>query len=139
MEPVTRTLEKQHRALERMVADVGARLAAGDAPGVAAQLPAFRRAHEAHVELEALKLYPVLLRVAELKQLEGELRTARLFSSNLGRIAEATSAFLARWEGKPLDLAAFGVEWRRTVAALGARLQAEEGTLHPLFDRLVGA
>ncbi|MBS2031840.1 MAG: hemerythrin domain-containing protein [Deltaproteobacteria bacterium] len=136
MNTLVETLETQHRALERLVAEVFAALKAGDAAAIPEPLGKLDRLLTQHFNLEQAQFYPTL---NELAATDPAISTvAQAFATNMQTIAGGLLGFFKRHRG-PIDLATFAPDWKKTVEILSRRLVDEEKTLHPLFDRLTAA
>jgi hypothetical protein len=134
---ITETLETQHRAMEKLVAEIFEALSRSDRPAIAERLKKLQHALGTHFALEQAQFYPTLLALAQAQQQESLEKTALLFQSNMAIIAEGLTAFFRRYVGKTdLDLPEFQRDFGQALRTLNDRLLAEEQTLHPLFVKL---
>ena len=134
MNKLVETLETQHRALERLVAEIASAVDAGKPDAIPEPLAKLERMLAQHFNLEQTQFYPTLRR---LSAKNAALTTvAQAFATNMQTIGDGLLAFFKRHRA-PIDLAAFAPDWKRTVDILQRRLVDEEQTLHPLFERLV--
>ncbi len=97
------------------------------------KLTGFKTALLAHLELEDKKLYQALIKAAEKKD-PGAVETARMFSTNMVGISRVLIDFLGRYEGKKFAADAFAQDWQG-ILGLGARINSEEATLYPLYEK----
>lgn len=128
------TLTKQHRLLDRLVAELDHATAAGDPHRITGQFLQLRQAVAEHLALEDARLYPELLAYAEEQQQAQMAMLARGFASNMGLISESLLAFFERHAANPTS-ALMAQEWPAMKSALIARSEAEEKTLFPLHQR----
>ncbi len=89
----------------------------------------------AHLQLEDTELYPGLQRLGKATGQPSLQTTADLFASNMKRITDAVTGFLGRYEGKNFDVIAFNRDWKSIVEVLGSRIQSEETTLFPMYEK----
>ncbi|MFL5349310.1 MAG: hemerythrin domain-containing protein [Hyalangium sp.] len=130
------TLRKQHQELVRLSKHMDATLERGDEAGARAALSSLSQALREHLKLEDQEIYPGLIRAAQEAGDEKMLETARLFASNMQRITDSLRDFMSRHEAS-FHLERFQKGWRTLSGVLSARIESEEKTLYPLYERRV--
>lgn len=130
------TLKQQHQELVRLVGEMNAVLERGDEAVVFAVLSSLSQFLRAHLALEDREIYPALVRAAEASGDAKMLETARLFADNMQRITESLKDFLARHETS-FHLERFRTGWSTLSGVLAKRIESEETTLYPLYERRV--
>ena len=65
------------------------------------------------------------------------LETAKVFAGNMQRITDSLRDFLTRHETS-FHLDRFKAGWRTLKIVLATRIESEEKTLYPLYERRVG-
>lgn len=130
------TLKQQHQELVRLVGQMNAVLERGDEAAVFAVLASLSQVLRAHLALEDREVYPALVRAAEASGDAKMLETARLFADNMQRITESLKEFLARHETS-FHLDRFRTGWGTLSGVLAKRIESEETTLYPLYERRV--
>jgi hypothetical protein len=130
------TLKQQHQELVRLVGEMNAVLERGDEAAVFALLSSLSQVLRAHLTLEDREIYPALVRAAEASGDAKMLDTARLFADNMQRITESLKDFLARHETS-FHLERFRTGWSTLSGVLAKRIESEEMTLYPLYERRV--
>jgi hypothetical protein len=130
------TLKQQHQELVRLVGEMNAVLERGDEAAVFALLSSLSQVLRAHLTLEDREIYPALVRAAEASGDAKMLDTARLFADNMQRITESLKDFLARHETS-FHLERFRTGWSTLSGVLAKRIESEETTLYPLYEKRV--
>lgn len=134
---VIETLETQHRALERLVAEANASLKSRDQPQTQETISRIHTLLQAHFALEETQFYPKLRELAARDPALAQVANA--FSQNMEVIAGGVLGFFKRHTQGPLALERFVPEWRETLQVLGQRMVDEEKTLHPLLKRMLAS
>ncbi|HVG62229.1 MAG TPA: hemerythrin domain-containing protein [Hyalangium sp.] len=130
------TLKQQHQELVRLVGEMNVVLERGDEAAVFAVLSSLSQALRTHLALEDREVYPALVRAAEASGDAKMLETARLFADNMQRITESLKDFLARHETS-FHLERFRTGWSTLSGVLAKRIESEETTLYPLYEKRV--
>jgi regulator of sigma D len=130
------TLKQQHQELVRLVGEMNAVLARGDEGAVFAVLSSLSQVLRAHLLLEDREIYPALVKAAEASGDAKMLETAKLFADNMQRITESLKDFLARHETS-FHLERFRTGWSTLSGVLAKRIESEETTLYPLYEKRV--
>ena len=130
------TLKQQHQELVRLVGEMNAVLERGDEGAVFAVLASLSQVLRAHLALEDREIYPALVKAAEASGDAKMLETAKLFADNMQRITESLKDFLARHETS-FHLDRFRTGWSTLSGVLAKRIESEETTLYPLYERRV--
>jgi hemerythrin-like domain-containing protein len=130
------TLKQQHQELVRLVGEMNAVLERGDEGAVFAVLSSLGQVLRAHLVLEDREIYPALIRAAEASGDAKMLETSRLFADNMQRITESLKDFLARHETS-FHLDRFRTGWATLSGVLAKRIESEETTLYPLYEKRV--
>lgn len=130
------TLKQQHQELLRLVGQMNAVLERGDEAAVFAVLSSLSQVLRAHLALEDQEIYPALVRAAEASGDAKMLETARLFADNMQRITDSLKEFLARHETS-FHLERFRTGWSTLSGVLAKRIESEETTLYPLYEKRV--
>lgn len=131
------TLKKQHLELVRLVGQMDVMLGRGDEAGAREVLSSLGNVLRAHLALEDQEIYPGLIRAAEESRDDRMLETAKVFANNMQRITESLRDFFARHEAS-FHLDRFQTAWRTLSSVISARIESEEKTLYPLYERRVG-
>ncbi len=130
------TLKSQHQAVIALAGQVNEALGKKDVAAIQKHLSVLGGALLGHLDIEDTELYPALIKAAQDSGQDNLATTARLFSSNMAFISRALKDFLGRYGGKPtFDLKQFGDDWKNIVASLSARINAEETTLYPMYEK----
>lgn len=137
MGDLIQTLKAQHNAVGAMVEKINASVSAKDKAEIQSHLHNMAKALLAHLELEDRELYPGFREAASAKQEKSLLTTANMFSTNMGKITDALKAFLQKYDGKQFDIGAFERDWRSITSVLKNRIESEEGSLYPLYEKWV--
>ena len=136
MAPLIDTLLVQHGEVQQCISTANQALADGRLDELAPALVRLRVALHAHRQLAGAELYPCIAAMAHAQGEAHLLQLIRLFESNTQVMAEMLGRFFDRWSSGPLDGAAFVKEWRSVAAILAQRIEDEQRTLHPLYERL---
>ena len=134
MSSLVATLKAQHVAVQKMATEISKFLERKNIAGISAKLAELKAALLGHLELEDKNLYPALIKAAEKKD-PAAVETARMFSTNMVGISSVLVGFLKKYEGKSFSADAFAQDWQGILGALGARINSEEATLYPLFEK----
>ena len=119
--------------LEEQITLLGDRLAENDVPGVQRALGDLRTTFHQHLALENDKLYPALLEKAQGTQ----VMLTRSFADGMDVITNAMLRFVDRYEKQAsFNPDSFAQDWNPILHALRSRLQAEEVSLFPMFQKL---
>lgn len=130
-------IQAQHRAISDLALSLDQAVTAWQPDRIHSLVVKLRDALDGHVALENHEFYPTLNRLSAANA--DTERMVKLFDDNMRRIADGLTSFFGRFAEKPeLDRASFEREWRSVLRILSQRLRDEEGTLHPLFERLAG-
>jgi hypothetical protein len=127
-------LTGDHRRLLEIYKHVQAALGKGDFVAVKRQLGDFRTALQEHLLTENVKFYVYVSR--QLASDESSSKIISDFRSEMQHIGRVVMDFLRKYTEGPLDAASadsFRAEFEQIGAALGQRIQREEGTLYPLY------
>ena len=134
MSSLVATLKAQHVAVQKMATEISKLVERKNIAGINAKLTDLKTALLGHLELEDKNLYPALIKAAEKKD-PTAAETARMFSTNMVGISSVLIGFLGKYEGKNFSADAFAQDWQGILGALGARINSEEATLYPLFEK----
>jgi hemerythrin len=130
------TLRQQHQELVRLVGEMNAVLERGEEAAVCKVLTSLSQALRIHLALEDREVYPGLVRAAEVSGDAKMLETAKVFASNMQRITESLQEFLSRHQAE-FHLDRFRTGWSTLSGVLAKRIESEETTLYPLYERRV--
>ncbi len=128
------TLRTQHAAVQKMAAEISQLVARTDIGAISAKLTDLKTALLGHLDLEDKKLYPALIKAAQKKD-PAAAETARMFATNMVGISRVLVDFLGKYEGKKFSADAFAQDWQGILGALAARINSEEATLYPLYEK----
>ena len=134
MSSLVQTLKAQHVAVQTMATEVNQLVERKNVAGINAKLTELKAALLGHLELEDKKLYSALIKAAEKKD-PAAVETARMFSTNMVGISRVLIDFLGKYEGKKFSAEAFAQDWQGILGALAARINSEEATLYPLYEK----
>lgn len=137
MENLIATLRAQHIAVVKMAGTITDFLGRRDSATVERTLTHLRGSLVAHLTLEDEKLYPEMIRLAELCQERELTEMATMFANSMKYISRDLTTFLSRYEGKVLDLRSFEKQWHGMLDTLSARISSEENSLYLEFERLL--
>jgi hemerythrin-like domain-containing protein len=129
------TLKQQHKELILYIRQMDVLLARGDETGARAVISTLSAALRTHLALEDQHIYPALTRAAEVRQSEWMQELAKLFAANMQRITTMLQDFLSRQHEASFHLEQFRADWSCLSAVLVRRIEAEERTLYPLYER----
>lgn len=130
------TLKAQHRMMEEIAGRLGEHLATGDAPRIRLTIEELRQTLRAHTDLEDARLYGPLLSSTAAD--EASLAMANDFSRGISPVAESLRLLSLHHTEGAIDPDAIAPEWAAIAHALAGRVEAEEASLFPLFQRVVG-
>lgn len=125
----------QHRELARLAADITAG-GQTDAFKTNMALGRLKGVLSVHLKLEDTVLYPAMMRHSS----EDIRSLAQKYQREMGDLAGAFDAFYTRWTAPDAienDAAGFQREWSGVLAALNARITAEENDLYAAVDEYV--
>jgi Hemerythrin HHE cation binding domain len=131
------TLKKQHQELVRIAGQLDVMLERGDEAGAHGLLSSLGQQLRTHLALEDQEIYPGLIRAAQESGDERMRETAKMFANNMQRITDSLRDFLMRHE-KDFHLDRFQAGWSTLRIVLATRIESEEKTLYPLYERRVG-
>jgi hypothetical protein len=138
MKELIDTLQAQHNAVAVMVDRINASIAKGDTRAISTTLGELKSALLAHLELEDNQLYPQLIQAAEKQGDPTIAQTTKMFSSGMVLISDTLKTFLGRYERKKdFSVDEFKKDWREVTVALSARINQEESSLYPLYNKWV--
>jgi AraC-like DNA-binding protein len=128
------TLKTQHAAVQKMATEISQLVERTDIGAISAKLTSLKTALLGHLDLEDKKLYPALIKAAQKKD-PAAAETARMFATNMVGISRVLIEFLGKYEGKKFSADAFAQDWQGILGALAARINSEEATLYPLYEK----
>ena len=134
MGSLVETLKTQHVAVQKLATEISQLVERKNVAGINGKLTDLKTALLGHLELEDKKLYPALIKAAEKKD-PAAVGTARMFSTNMVGISRVLTDFLGKYEGKKFSADAFAQDWQGILGALAARINSEEATLYPLYEK----
>jgi CheY-like chemotaxis protein len=133
---VLERLRAQRELVQASLTPLNVKIGQGDWGEVAVLLPAFKPLVLNYLDLADRELYPQLAEVAGAKQ-NRTADLAKLIHGNMSRISDNVRRFLETSVNRHLDREAITREWARIAAALSSRMDTEQATVYPLFERLV--
>jgi hypothetical protein len=135
MSTLVEDLRLQHRALRTKMSALDDALAAADAVRTRAAVAELRHALLAHLAIEDRELYPALCALGAEDPDRRRQQVAQAFAASMRRISESLLAFLERPDDT--EPAALADAWAGIRSILQTRIDAEEKTLYPLYQRAV--
>jgi iron-sulfur cluster repair protein YtfE (RIC family) len=134
----TESFRQQHAEIMDMVRRIEPNLVPGKLAAGAAEMRSLVASLTGkltiHLAMEDKALYPSLLKHAD----AGVRETAQKFIDEMSGIKPQIQKFSSTWTEQAIraDSARFCAEMRQVFAALGDRIQREDGQLYALVDRL---
>ena len=128
------TLKIQHGELRSHLARISGLVARGEVASLRTALAALKSVLLVHLELEDGTLYPAMARMTGGMKKTVQVTTAETYRLHMEGVSEALVAFLRRYDAD-FALADFAVDWPLVAKMLLDRMESEEETLYPMYEK----